>query len=264
MAEITDTYTVPTRGIGLPDYSAPKPTGTVAVGPVHTLTDVGENAVRLGSIVTFDRRGNVLWLDDFEDCNIDKWVTGAGSESEITPEAARSGSFSAKLTAPASEAGRGYIEKFFPQPRYSKIGFEISFTLTEDVRFFYMQIFWWTGTQAYEAEARYFVDTEELYIRKEDHPVTDVAQWVLIAENLNLRLYRNPFHTMKLVMDPVTIKYERLILSNMEYDISNYQVPVEIEDGYPELNFQTGIQTVVGTSIYLDDAIMTQNEPANT
>ena len=57
-------------GHGYPDYGTQGPVSTV-----HSIQDLGELAVRLGSIVTFDRRGNVLWLDGF-DSGIGAWSKG--------------------------------------------------------------------------------------------------------------------------------------------------------------------------------------------
>ena len=40
----------------------------------YGLTDLGELAVRLGSPVSFDRRGDVVMMETFED-GLDAWVT---------------------------------------------------------------------------------------------------------------------------------------------------------------------------------------------
>jgi len=48
-------------------HGAPDWWGTEQTSTVHLVQDVGELAARLGSIVTFDRRGNVIWLTSFED-----------------------------------------------------------------------------------------------------------------------------------------------------------------------------------------------------
>ena len=39
---------------------------------IVTIEDLGELAVRLGSPVNYDRKGDVVWVDGFED-GIDKW-----------------------------------------------------------------------------------------------------------------------------------------------------------------------------------------------
>ncbi|GAI49683.1 unnamed protein product, partial [marine sediment metagenome] len=60
---------------GQPDY------GSSAVKEVAgTLADMGELAARLSSIVEYDRRGDVVYLDDFEEPVL-KWsplAAGAG------------------------------------------------------------------------------------------------------------------------------------------------------------------------------------------
>jgi len=46
---------------GHPDYGQAGPTSLIA-----TVPDLGELAARLGSNNTWDRRGFILWYDDFE------------------------------------------------------------------------------------------------------------------------------------------------------------------------------------------------------
>ncbi|GAI56753.1 unnamed protein product, partial [marine sediment metagenome] len=64
---------------------------------IYRLADMGELAVRLGSIVTHDRRGDVIWMDNF-DSGIAKWYQFASDDDglvEWSAERSRSGGFSA-------------------------------------------------------------------------------------------------------------------------------------------------------------------------
>ena len=56
-----------------------------AQATVFPVTDLGELAARLGSIVSHDRRGDVIWLDGFED-GLDKWqptTSGSGAAVDL-------------------------------------------------------------------------------------------------------------------------------------------------------------------------------------
>ncbi|GAI16225.1 unnamed protein product, partial [marine sediment metagenome] len=108
---------------GGPDWGTPGPLKTI-----YTLEDMAELVARLGSIVTFDRRGNIIWLDDFEG-TLGKWgieTEGAGYSAQLSAEAARSGGFSAKLISPDDEEDRIGLKRWFPLPVESNIGFEFS------------------------------------------------------------------------------------------------------------------------------------------
>ena len=57
---------------GLPDYGM-----YAALENMGNLVDYGELATRLGSIVSFNREGNVIFWDDFEKTPI-KWLNLTG------------------------------------------------------------------------------------------------------------------------------------------------------------------------------------------
>ena len=98
---------------------------------VSGLADLGELAVRLGSIITFDRRGDIVWFDDFEG-DVFKWErdpSGVDAAIIVSPEAARNGAFSAKLTTGNLADDHATILHHLPYPVTSRVGFEISFTV---------------------------------------------------------------------------------------------------------------------------------------
>ena len=79
---------------GTPDWGV-----TAGAVTTYQVTDLGELAVRLGSPISHDRRGDVIWWDDFE-CTLNKWQTvanGAGSSVALSDARARNGRYSALL-----------------------------------------------------------------------------------------------------------------------------------------------------------------------
>lgn len=257
--KVTKSFTVETRGIGHPDYAAPKPVGQVPVGPIYTVTDIGELAARLGSIVTFDRRGNVIWLDDFEGTE-NKWFLGGSGEGYnfvISAEAARNGCFSGKLNPGILEGNTGHILHTCPYPVLSKLGLECSFTWHAHIKDISFRMNLYTGKDEYWANIKYDGDEEKLYYRG-----TDVL-WHEFASDISLYIFIKHFHTAKLVADFTTGMFERFILNNREYDLSSYKLYTHTSDYYPSLHL-----TILSTNgsagihpLYIEDVIITQNEP---
>jgi len=265
MAEI---YTVKTRGIGLPDYAQAKPVGSVPVGPVYTSTDIAELAARLGSIVTFDRRGNVTFLDDFEG-TLGKWdfLTGIeGFRAEISPDFTRSGSFSAKLTTGANRKQLMYCYR--PFPVLSKQGFEFSFAYS-DMEEIQMDMQINKGDYVHFASAKWIRAEKKCQYCDDGEIYRDLSPLVRPkSSSFAGATGRAVFNTIKLVVDSVTDEYVRLILNDTIYDLSGLRLFNWVAAGdaidatwmAPMIWFTS---TVVSQVIYIDDVILTQNEPAN-
>jgi len=233
-------------------YAAKKTVGSMA--------DNAELAARLGSIVTFDRRGDIVWLDNFEG-DVDKWgqfPDGVGSEIVISPDAARNGSFSGKLTTGNLENDSCRIRHYSPLPATSRIGFEISFTSNNDLKILHFIQTVYDGSYEHTAKLQYFPATDVLYY------LNHLNAPVVLATDLILSPFNYVFHTIKIVIDLDTYKYVRAILDEVEYDMSafGYYHPVEpaVEPHWEqEILITTGVDS--NESIHIDDAIATQNEP---
>ena len=239
---------------GQPDYGMYQLARTI-----YRLTDMGELAARLGSIDTFDRRGDVIWLDDFED-GITKWYNGTPDGGYVvtsSSEHSRNGLKSAKATFPAGATVNQTLEHWQPYPVLSKIGFEVSFTIHADLDFIEIYNRAYDGTNYLQGIIRYNVQTLTLEYQ-------DSAG---VMQTLDTAVYLYPkdylFHTAKLVMDFANGLYSRLILNETSYDLSAYALR-QVGSGinkhlYTFLNMKNFNDAAV--AIYIDDAILTQNEP---
>jgi len=237
---------------GQQDFGVYAPKTTVA-----GLSDLGELAARLFSPVTFDRRGDVLWLDNMEGTER-TWVpfgTGTGHKAEHSPEQARSGFCSMKLTTGSTLGNYEQLEKYLPYPALSKIGFEISFTVTGHMAEFLWYIRLYNGSDYYEGRLRFTYSTTlwEIY---------DNGTWRTVKTGtVNESQYI--FNTMKLVCDFNTNEYVRLILNETEYDLSSYSLTTSNSTVKPTLNLLVKVtnRTASNWVEYFDDCIVTQNEP---
>lgn len=239
---------------GHPDHGP-----SASVSTVYSLQDLGELAVRLGSPVSFDRRGNVVWFDDFES-GIQKWYQyhlGTGSGVEISAEAARNGAFSAKLTTGNLVTQYAQIAHYGPYPVVSKIGLEASFAYDDDLQYLEFAISNNDGSYSHFAALRYYPASDKLQYWGSDD------DWHDLATGLDLIDEIYAFHTIKLVIDPSTQKYVRAILNDVEYDMSalSYGYLPEVLTPYAmqRITACTGVNDNI--SAYIDDVIVTQNEP---
>lgn len=241
-------------GHGQPDYGIYKEKRTT-----YGLDDMGELAARLGSIDTFDRGGDIVWLDDFES-DVLKWrIRSDGDRGSVvsSAESARSGGFSAKLTTGDQVNDWVRIDHHFGSPTVSRIGFEISFTLNDN--FSYLEVI---GQAAFDELVRVF--------RVQYYPATDTLRyqitgggWAVLTTSLNLYAQTYMFHTLKVVLDLDTNEYVRLIINDTLYPVAG--IACFTFGGPPGAEVIAGIQvfTAVASnqSNYVDDAIITQNEP---
>jgi len=231
--------------------------GTYApVSTIYSIQDLGELAARLGSIVTFDRRGNVIFMDNFDD-GIEPWSYGGTSGYSVrwSPYQYKSGGFSIELTTPAVAGKNAWIERYFPYPSKSRLGIEMSVNKNYRVNQidFYFEIY--DGSDLYEPYIRLIGNT-----------------WSYLGDDLN---YHNlgsagdlmndiMFHTFKLVFDLTTGKFVRLIVDTTTFDLSTFTIYKINSSSSPSLfiNFAiTSMAYAEAAQAWVENLILTQNEP---
>ena len=239
---------------GTPDWGV-----TAGAVTTYQLTDLGELAARLGSIVTFDRRGDVIWFDDFED-GIAKWSEYAGATDSIAliaRSASRSKGYSARLDAGTDFDNLVGLRHYLTYPVLSNLGFEISFAHHPNIVQVLVQLRVFDGTNLTTTSVRWVNEDNEVQVNDA------VAGWTTVLENLDLHGHPLLFHTAKLIVDPATPSYVRFIIDSVSIDLSAYTPPVAANATAPQMDIYiefTGDGSVVRSS-YADDAIVTVNEP---
>jgi len=230
-------------------------------GPVWSVTDLGELAVRLGSIVWFDRRGDVILLDDFES-GLPKWAgtyVGDGASVGLSNVLARSGGWSVLLTAGSTGGRSASITHVIPYPVLSRFGLECSFCIDDKLDELTMAFSLFDGVDFRTAALKY--DAPEKALRYLD----DVGYQDLVT---GLELFHSglPFWTWKVVANFSAGTYERVVLNEAEHDLSG--TPLGTGESVVVPNIEVWIQNkgLAGENaqVYLDDVIITQNEPENT
>lgn len=240
----------------LPDWHT-----LTAQSTVHEITDLGELAVRLCSIVSFDRRGDVVWMDCFE-CGIGKWEgDSSGADSAVVEDTTRSrnGNTSCKLMAGSTVDHYADINHYQPIPVLATfLGCELSFqiSLAESVR---LRIRIWDGTNQITFNVQY--DRVNSKLQYSDSS----GVWQDIVTGITLQTSQTMFHTLKVVVDPTAVEYVRVVLDSITYPLDGLSCVSTPSGASPAMMFgmrNTG-RSGYNDAVYVDDAIITQNEPPN-
>lgn len=221
--------------------------------------DQGELAVRLNSINTFDRRGNVVLMDDFE-AGILRWDNdGAGTNHSetINAGAAKSGTQSLKLTAGEGAGGQSWIYKYLGVPVAGKLGAEFSFTVDADTNYISIDFRWLDESKFYRALIKYFPATDKFTYQNSLGATIDLLTSIILRESTKT------FHTLKVVIDTDSLEYVRFIIDNQTVDMSG--LGLYPDDDLTAASIYLGILHTSAhadvKSIYVDNIIITQNEP---
>lgn len=242
---------------GQPDYgsTAPKTQGA-------TLSDMADLAVRLGSVVEYDRRGDVILIDDCEGPVIRPRISETtSSEVILSTDASVSGVQAIKLTtgAVATEAAGVY---YYPRPIVTgKHGVKVSCNFYEMVGidgYLHLDIYLTSFTTSYNSSIRIHPKNETLEYLDSNGEYQVFATGVRLATAVEKQ-----FHDLKMVVDLDNGKYERFLLDTLEWDLSAYSL--QSETGSFNLSSRvfidayTSENTAIG--VHIDDIVYTINEP---
>lgn len=239
---------------GLPDGALSGKATTV-----FGLMDMAELAVRLGSPVSYDRQGNVIYLDSFIR-GLSNWATGgagAGNKVEIhnAPQRTKGGC----LVLYPGQAANGWasIIRYLPLAVKGGLGMEFSFI---------------PNGQQKDLDGRLSVDDGIKYWKYQfsyDHEdgtlsiLTPGDVWEIIGTPGIRPVAFFAWNSMKVVVDTINHKYKRLLFNEHCYDISAYSP----DFGDPTACTHLRVE-ILGVNkgafmcpIYVDDVIITQNEP---
>jgi len=238
---------------GGPDWGTEGPLSTV-----YSIQDMAELAVRLGSPVTFDRRGNVIWIDDFES-GIEKWCLSGdmGKAYDWNGQYCKTGGFSCKMTTGAAANRSCMIDKHVGFPVLSPFGLEVSFSYRQNWKYLDVTLYLEDGSYLYKAGIRYDHPNTKFQYLDEAGNYQDIpgGSWSSVMAPMR-------FDTIKLVADFTTAKYKRLFVNSQVFDLSTISFNRTAMVFIPVMSVNiTLTANAAATAIaYIDDVIITQNE----
>lgn len=218
-----------------------------------------ELAVRLGSIVSYERRGQVIWMDDFEAALL-KWDTdmyGVGAAVALSTASARNGGQSVKLTTGNAVDDYASILRSTYLPPSTRLGVECSFAFENEIKRISLGLGINDGAKLYLPALAYCPWTDELQY------CSGLGTYTTFQANVNFPEDPLAYSTFKLVVDWSTKKYVRAFVNGVLYDLSAYDMPSIIHVTTPSLNQNVHVEneTVGNHYVYADDFILTENEP---
>lgn len=232
--------------------------------------DVWGNAIQMGiaelaSVLTpckrFDRRGNVVFQDSFEG-GFNKWygnTTGAGGGVGLAAERAWWGDYSLRMTTPVQAGGFSWISKVFQPTILEKIGIEVGYNVDDDPPEVWIYISRYDGTNYHLWIIKHDTDASELFYRSSG------AAWVRFATDAYCDTSFYAWHTLKLVLDLSNNEYLRVLYNNQEYDLEGLASQSIASATTPRISvvFEIWGDDVANYDVFLDNIILTQNEPPN-
>lgn len=220
--------------------------------------DNAELAARLGACSTMDRRGNLIWADDFEAAVASKWGTSvaAGGTVTLSTDRAWMGNQSIKLLAPNALGSSAAIVKAFCLPIERKIATEFMFCMTTGKPIVELRVIGYTGTYYFDALIMYNHNTGKLYYGN------SAGAWVELTLTDSTALSYEPWLLVKLAMDWDTKKYIRFIFCSTEYDLSAISMhsAASATAKHVEVYIYNSPATAADATVYIDNFILTQNE----
>lgn len=226
---------------------------------VWGLEDLGEHAVRLGSPHLFDRRGDVLMMTDFRNGlgEVEPYDGVAGGTTGLCTGHSRTGAFSMLLTSDGLTGGAQGARVSLPLPVANRVGCEFSFTIKNALDIWRAQIEWYDGTRWYQAQVQYEMTLQELRY------INTLGVWTPFATAVNLWPYDRPAHTMKVVVDCTLQQYVRVIVDSQPYSLVGFGIPDVGAGAITRLIVSAFLGRAIGSNLdlYIDDFIVTQNEP---
>jgi len=219
--------------------------------------DDAELAARLGSIVTFDRRGNVAWMDDFEGSSL-KWFQfghGPAWSVDLVNKRALTGSQSCMLTCASTGRYEAYISRYQTLTVPGKIGLEVHFAIDEDISYIEIKLHVITGDIRYEGYLHLYPGTAKIQYKVDD------TTWADALTDLYFDNTTYFYHDLKIVIDTDAKKYHRLIFGERTKDLSAIPLYSEASSG-ERIGYQITAYGAAGklAKCYVDNVIVTQNE----
>lgn len=237
----------------LPDYSS-----KLRADTIFGVADMGELAARLGSVDAFDRRGNIIWIDDFEAATIGWEVqyTGGAGNTNLSTNRWLHGSQSLYIEPDTDDDDRVMIIRNLAYPVVGKLGLEATMTCVDEVDFLAIYMRLYDGTNYHDSGFGYWNTTEQLTY------INSIGGNTTFANNIKTNDDDRLFLHFKYVYDFVNDKYVRGLFNGVEYNMSSYSGPLSADATHPYLRLYVVCDCDgTGTAYsYVDNVILTQNE----
>lgn len=219
-----------------------------------------ELAASLGFPHRYDRRGNIVFVESFEN-GVSHWALsggGTGAAFELSSTFALYGGLALKLTG-GSDGSKMSTAVLDPShPVLGKIGLELVFTVQSVLEFFEVRINLYDGTNLHQGRIR------SDQVNSKIQYYSSAGAWVDLIDPLALRTGPPAYHHLKLVVDLSADKYVRCLVDDNEEDMSAIDLYAPADASAARFYMEIFGYSVAGNNgvTYVDGVIVTQSEPA--
>jgi hypothetical protein len=225
----------------------------------YPLDDLAELAVRLGSPVTYDRRGAVIWMYGFEHGigDVEQLVSGVLSAVELYAGTWETAPFGLRFTIDPVVGSYVSIYRLIPVCFSKRMGFQASVRVEPAVSVIYHNIYHYDGTKLWYSYL--YVDLDNLRVQI----FTAESGLVTVLEPLPDLSSSGYFFHLKLVTDLADHSLVRGLLDDHEFDLSAYHMASTASVLAPHVRARLTAMCNggVGSHAYVDNLIVTANEP---
>lgn len=234
--------------------------GTAQISGLWGVSDLGELAARLGAYSRFDRRGNLVWYNSFENglCGWSQDAEVLGATYDLFSFGSLTGPLALRMTASPDGETSAQLHVNLPIPPRSRMGWEV----------------WWANVidneGYYNIGIQMYIDGREKWAVVVFDPLTkimslldDTLGLVTIAILSDAEFHDDAWHLTKLVFDANTGKYVRVQFDDVEYDVSAYSMIDVAASTKRKIMpiIRCLYSTTVTPGMNVDGAILTYNEP---
>jgi len=215
---------------------------------------------RLGSPVTWDWRGNVLYMHDFST----GWgpcytaITGTGAAIAITPERGGYGGYAVKMTAGSDGTRLARVQLPIGVNPGARVGVAARFSIYSNTGFVRVMLERWGDPSSPVGYVQLDVADKEIQV------YDDALSWQTLGD-APVGLGSYTYCWLKLVIDQDTGKYERVLYNDIYYDASEHTCSTSAiaQEGTMTVSVSNYGREGVNDIIYLDQLVLTVNEPEN-
>ena len=226
---------------------------------VYSMMDSAELAARLGALSTWDRRGNIVWEDPIN-ASGNKWSltgNGTGNDQAVSQSYAEKGDNSMKLTTGSDGGMNAQMGRHSQLCVEGNIGLEISFSMDSDIDYITLTLLWRKDSRYTAAKLKVDQTNSKLSYLNSGNTFTELASSLQYSPKLTC------FYTLKMVLDVENKNWVRVIHQDVGYSLANislYDVAI-VTHGYMEMYVHAYGTAGNNATIYVDNVILTQNEP---
>ena len=219
---------------------------------------LGELAARLGSPISWDRRGQVVRIIDFSKGMAQMSMTkyGVGSAYALYGAIYESGGYSLGLTTGTNANGYCQAVSYFVYSPSERVGVEVAMSSGGRPEEIIIALYIFDGTTLHQPKLRF--QASRGYLQYENTVPTYVDVCVATPPALV-----NFFFTVKFVIDMSLIKWDRVLYAGTAYDKSayGYKTGASAVKPYGYVRVKALNSGAVTSTVYVDRIIVTTNEP---